>query len=83
MENGKTKTDGVDVAPTTEESRSLLEKKKHAEVPLKVIWTEPHKKSTARKKAKTSSPTEKKSPKEVKHSTPQGSNTVHSVVPIT
>ena len=82
MQNDKTKMDGVEAAPTAEEVGSLLEKRKQAEVPSEVIQGEPRKKSTATKKAKTTSPAEKKSPEGVESSTPQGSNTVHSVVPI-
>ena len=75
------KMEGVEKTPTTEEVQSLLEKRKNVEVPSEVHRGEPRKKITTRKKHKTSSPAEKKSPEEVKNSTPQGSNTVHNAVP--
>ena len=74
--------DRVEAAPTTEEAQSLLEKRKHVEVPSEEIRGKPCKKSTAKKKAKTSSPAEKKLPEEVESLTPQGLNIVHSVMSI-
>lgn len=88
----KHKIDGWDAAPTNEEARSLLEKRKHAEVPSHVERGEPpkkKKKTTTKKKAKSPSPAVAKKPakpvelEDAKSSSPQGSNTVQRVMLIT